>query len=70
MSEPSVRYSAPAGKDKSVMLPARAAKLARRLLQLERECDGRGRLLIEVIFIDGEWFMVNNRIGELERFGD
>jgi hypothetical protein len=51
-------------------LPNRAYKLARRIWQLEQQCNGRGRLTFDVIFLDGEWLLMFTRPGELERLGE
>jgi hypothetical protein len=51
-------------------LPNRAYKLARRIWQLEQQLNGRGRLTFDVIFLDGEWLLMFNRPGELERLGE
>ena len=51
-------------------LPLRAWKMAMRILQKERECAGRGRLTVDVIFIDGEWLLGFTEPGKLERLGE
>lgn len=47
-------------------LPRRAWNLAMRVLQLERECNGNGRLTFDVIFIDGVWLLNVTKPGDLE----
>jgi hypothetical protein len=37
---------------------------------LEQQLNGRGRLTFDVIFLDGEWLLMFNRPGELERLGE
>ena len=51
-------------------LPARAVNLARRVLELERQCAGRGRLELQVIMADGEWWFTFSKPGPVERLGD
>jgi hypothetical protein len=51
-------------------LPNRAYKLARRVWQIERQLNGRGRVTFDVIFLDEEWLLMFNRPGELERLGE
>ena len=51
-------------------LPRRAWNLAMRVLELEKQCNRRGRLTVDIIFIDGEWLIGVNRPVELERLGD
>lgn len=51
-------------------LPARAVNLARRALELERQCGGRGRLEFQLIFLDGEWLLLVSKPGPLERLGE
>lgn len=51
------------------MLPRRAQNLARRLLQLETQCRGRGRIEIQVIMLDGEWLLTVSQPGPVERLG-
>lgn len=51
-------------------LPARAVNLARRVLELERQCAGRGRLEFQVIMVDGEWWLTFSKPGPVERLGE
>ena len=72
MTEPSPVYStrpAAAGDDAG-RLPTRAVNLARRVLELERQCAGRGRLAFEVIMVDGEWLLMVSKPGVVERLGE
>ena len=50
-------------------LPDRALNLARRILQQERECNGRGRLELQIIMLDGEWYLTLSQPGPVERLG-
>lgn len=68
MSEPPPAYT-PMPPDASA-LPRRALKLALRVLDLERQCAGRGRLELQVIMIDGEWLLLVSKPGPLERLGE
>lgn len=47
-------------------LPRRAWNLARRLLALERECHGRGRVEFVVTMVDGRWFLEVGRTARWE----
>lgn len=74
MTEPQPEYSVstdpvkvPAGQSR---LPSRAWNLAMRVLELERECNRRGRLTLDVLFLDGEWWFSVTKPGELERLGE
>lgn len=60
----------PARGEDAGRLPTRAANLARRLLELERQCGGRGRLELQVIMIDGEWLLLVSKPGPVERLGE
>lgn len=64
MTEPAPVYTVPA-----LEIPRRAQNLARRLLQLEAECRGRGRVEIQVIMLDGEWLLTVSQPGPVERLG-
>lgn len=74
MSEPTPTYQTerPMRGADMATIPPRAADLARRILQLERQCGGRGRVTIEVIFPGGgdEWLMFISKPGPLERLGE
>ena len=71
MSEPGAVYNAWRGEAEArpEKLPARAFNLARRVLQLERECGGRGRLELQVIMLDGEWLLTVSKPGGIEKLG-
>ena len=62
MSEPLAVYAPP--------LPARALNMARRVLQMESECGGRGRLAVDIVFADGQWFLSFAPPVVLERLGE
>jgi hypothetical protein len=51
-------------------LPTRAVNLARRVLQLEREANRRGRVTIELIMVDGDWLIIVTRPGKLEHLSE
>lgn len=61
--------SAAPGHD-ATRLPARAVNLARRLLDIERQCAGRGRIALEVIMVDGDWLLTVSKPGKLEHLGE
>ena len=67
MTEPSPTYAIPPHPD---ALPARALNLARRALELERKMQGRARVTLEIVMIDGTWLLMVARPGELERLGE
>lgn len=71
MTEPQPQYSTrPAAGEDAGRLPLRAVNLARRVLELERQCGGRGRLELQVIMIDGEWLLLVSKPGPVERLGE
>lgn len=71
MSEPAPHYSTRPGLGHdAATLPARAVNLARRVLELERQCAGRGRLELQVIMVDGEWLLLVSKPGPVERLGE
>lgn len=51
-------------------LPQRAVNLARRMLELERQCGGRGRVSYDIIMLDGEWLLMVSKPGPVERLGE
>ena len=69
MTEPRPQYQAGAPGDDAARLPVRAVNLARRILDLERQCGGRGRLEAQIIFLDGEWYLTVSRPGPIEHLG-
>ena len=72
MTETGPQYQAGPGArgDDAARLPSRAVNLARRVLELERQCAGRGRLAFEVVFLDGEWLLLVSKPGPVERLGE
>lgn len=68
--EPRPQYQTNAPGDDVGRLPVRAVNLARRILDLERQCGGRGRLELQVIMLDGEWFLTLSKPGQVERLGE
>ena len=70
MTEPTPQHHANGNVPTAEPIPRRAANLARRLLDLERQCGGRGRLAFEVVFLDGEWLLFVSKPGPLERLGE
>lgn len=52
-----------------VHLPRRAANLARRVMELEKDCNGRGRLSFDIVMLNGEWLLTVSSAGRLERLG-
>lgn len=72
MTEPPPTYHAPPTPDPTAAprLPRRAWNLAMRVLELERDCNRRGRVTIDLIMIDGEWLIGVVRPGKLERLGE
>ena len=68
MTEPQLQYQI--AEREIVLLPTRAINLARRVLELERQCAGRGRLELQVILLDGEWLLVVSKPGTVERLGE
>jgi hypothetical protein len=72
MTEPRPQYQASTaarGHD-ATTLPQRAVNLARRMLELERQCSGRGRVSYEIIMLDGEWLLMVSKPGPVERLGE
>ncbi len=69
MTEPRPQYQTNAPGDEAARLPVRAVNLERRVLELERQCGGRGRLELQVIMIDGEWLMTISKPGGIEKLG-
>ena len=69
MTEPRPQYQTVAPGDDAARLPVRAVNLARRVLELERQCGGRGRLEAQIIFLDGEWYLTVSRPGPIEYLG-
>lgn len=67
--EPRSQYQTTTPGDDAARLPVRAVNLARRILDLERQCGGRGRLELQVIMIDGEWLMTISKPGGIEKLG-
>jgi len=51
-------------------LPKRAVNLARRLLELERQCAGRGRLTLDLIMVDGDWLLSVSKPGKVEHLSE
>ena len=70
MTELQPEYVTEAYSATDARLPVRAWKLAMRILQLERECAGRGRLQLDVIMLDGTWMLGVTKPAELERLGE
>lgn len=70
MTELRPQYQTVAPGDDAVRLPPRAVNLARRVLDLERQCGGRGRLEIQVIMVDGTWLLTVSKPGPVERLGE
>lgn len=71
MTEPVPVYNAERqAVDSGEPLPARAVNLARRVLQLERQCAGRGRVEFQVVFIDGAWVLLISKPGPAEYLGE
>lgn len=58
------------GDERRTPLPARALKLAWRLLQMEQKAGGRARVTVEVVMVDGQWLMWVSQPGEMERLGE
>lgn len=67
--EPRSQYQTTTPGDDAARLPVRAVNLARRILDLERQCGGRGRLEAQIIFLDGEWYLTVSRPGPIEYLG-
>lgn len=59
-----------AGGHDAARLPTRAVNLARRALQVERDANGRARVTIELIMIDGQWLITVMRPGKLEHLSE
>ena len=60
MTEPRPTYTTTAPADSpgpTPRLPRRAWNLARRMLDLEARHSGRGRFTLEVVMVDGQWFL-------------
>lgn len=70
MTEQRPDYQVHSKQGAPVRLPLRAVNLSRRMLQVEREMKGRGRVIVEIIFLDGEWMFMLAQPGELERLGE
>ena len=69
MTDPLPNYELPAPGSDAAVLPARAVNLARRMLELERQCAGRGRVEAQVIMLDGEWLLTISRPGRIKLLG-
>jgi len=69
VTEPAAVYDAAAAGSDAPRLPTRAVNLARRVLELERQCAGRGRLELQVIMLDGEWLLTVSKPGGIEKLG-
>ena len=69
MTEPAAVYEDGAPGSDAARLPTRAVNLARRVLGLERQCAGRGRLELQVIMLDGEWLLTVSKPGGIEKLG-
>ncbi len=63
------KYQTDAPGDDAPRLPTRAVNLARRVLEMERQCAGRGRVELQVIMLDGEWLLMVSKPGGVERLG-
>lgn len=73
MTEPAPVYqvtATAATEGQASRLPSRAWKFAMRMLELERDCNRRGRVTVDLIMIDGEWLIGIVKPGELERLGE
>lgn len=71
MSEATPQYqTGPARGEDAGRLPLRAVNLARRVLELERQCGGRGRLELQLVFLDGEWLLMVSKPGPVEMLGN
>ena len=73
MTEPAPHYHAPplpTEHTAASRLPRRAWNLAMRVLELEKATNGRGRVTLELVMIDGQWLLGVVRPGELERLGE
>jgi hypothetical protein len=68
MTEPAPSYT-PAPGDDAGRLPTRAVNLARRLLEMERQCAGRGRIELQVVMLDGQWLLMVSKPGPVEWLG-
>jgi hypothetical protein len=51
-------------------LPNRAYKLARRVLASEANNNGRGRFMIEIVMVDGLWFLTESKPVKWETLED
>jgi len=69
MTDPLPNHELPAPGSDAPRLPTRAVNLARRVLELERQCAGRGRLELQVIMLDGEWLLTVSKPGGIEKLG-
>lgn len=74
MTEPIPEYHANGTPIEPAVIPAglteRAYNLARRLMALEMLYNRRARLTIDVLMIDGEWWLDVQKPGKLERLGE
>jgi len=72
MTEPTATYqlhdNSGAVLDES--LRREEANLIRRVRQLRRECNGRGRFVIDVVFIDAATVIMVSTPGTVEVLGD
>jgi hypothetical protein len=69
MTEPAPVYHTAAPGDDAGRLPTRAVNLARRLLELERLCAGRGQVDVRLTMIDGLWVMTVGKPATIEKLG-
>ena len=72
MTEPAPKYqihdnSGAAIEESQRRLSRPAANLARRVMAMERECNGRGAVSLRVVFTgNGEWVLMVDRPGPVE----
>ena len=50
-------------------MPRRAMNLAQRVLELEQQCSGRGRVEMQLIMLDEEWYLTISQPGPVEWLG-
>jgi len=69
MTEPRPTYIDPTPTEPRP-LPERAYNLARRVLELEKRHNGRVRIQVDLLIVDGEWWLDIIQPGRLERLGE
>lgn len=54
----------------SPRLPSRAYNLARRMLDVENQCNGRGRVTVDLVMVNGIWVLMVGKIEKVEHLSE